>query len=74
MRTISRLVQLSGFTSGAIDIFADRDKDFDLSYFKSTLRSFINNYDVSVYINTEDKDFGEMPKNGGRFKYDVFHL
>jgi hypothetical protein len=73
-RPITRLIQLTGFVNGQIDIFADNDRDFDIDWYKNHLSRFINNYDISIYINLDENDFGNMPKEGEKFNYKMFKL
>jgi predicted RNA-binding Zn-ribbon protein involved in translation (DUF1610 family) len=73
-RPIIRLIQLSGFVSGQIDIFADNDSDFSVDWYKDHLAKFLDNYEITVYLNSEGKDFGDMPKEGEAFNYKTFKL
>jgi predicted RNA-binding Zn-ribbon protein involved in translation (DUF1610 family) len=73
-RPIIRLIQLSGFVSGQIDIFADNDSDFNIDWYKDHLSKFLDNYEITVYLNTNEKDFGKMPKDGQAFNYKTFRL
>jgi predicted nucleic-acid-binding Zn-ribbon protein len=86
---IIRLIQLSGFTHGQIDIFADNindnkenkdsitrkeDEDIDIEWYRTHLNKFIDNYDITIYLNTDEKDFGNMPKPGEKFNYKTIKL
>jgi predicted nucleic-acid-binding Zn-ribbon protein len=66
---IIRLIQLSGFTHGQIDIYADNDDDFNIEWYRDHLNKFIENYDITIYLNIDKKDFGNMPKPGEKFNY-----
>jgi hypothetical protein len=74
---IMRLIQLSGFTHGQIDIFADnedKDENIDIEWYRGHLNKFISNYDITLYFNNEKKDFGNMPKPGEKFNYKTIKL
>jgi hypothetical protein len=73
-KPVMRLIQLSGFVHGQIDIFADNDPDSDIDWYRDHLRRYIDNYEVTVYVNTEKKDFGDMPKEGEKFNYKTIRL
>jgi hypothetical protein len=85
-RPIIRLIQLSGFVHGQIDIFADNEsnhnqnnesnhnKDIDIDWYRDHLKRYIENYEITVYLNTEKKDFGDMPKKGEKFNYKPIKL
>lgn len=64
-----RLMQLSGFVHGKLDIYADNDPDFSIDYFKNLLAPFSSTFDTSIILNMDPnlKDFGEMPKQGEAF-------
>jgi hypothetical protein len=78
-KPIMRLIQLSGFVHGQIDIFADNDatdndEEFDIEWYRDHLNKFIDNYDITVYLNTDENDFGNMPRPGEKFNYKTFKL
>jgi transcription elongation factor Elf1 len=73
-RPILRLIQLSGFTHGQIDIFADNDPDFDVNWYRDHLARYLDSFDIMVYLNTEENDFGNMPKQGEKFSYKIIRL
>jgi transcription elongation factor Elf1 len=73
-RPILRLIQLSGFSYGQIDIFADNDADFDINWYRDHLARYLSTYDIIIYINTEENDFGNMPKSGEKFSYKSIRL
>jgi hypothetical protein len=74
VRPITRLIQLSGFVNGQIDIYPDNDDDFNVEWYQNHLSRFTSNFDVTLYVNTESNDFGNMPKAGERFEYEVIRL
>lgn len=71
---IKRLMALSGFVSGDIEVYADNDDDFSPEYFDKLLAPLKATFNISIIINTKDKDFGVMPKAGETFEYKTFHL
>jgi transcription elongation factor Elf1 len=73
-RPILRLIQLSGFTHGQIDIFADNDPDFDVNWYRDHVARYLDSFDIMIYLNTEEKDFGNMPKEGKKFSYKIIRL
>jgi hypothetical protein len=73
-RPILRLIQLSAFTHGQIDIFADYDPDFDTNWYREHLNRYLDSYDIIIYLNTEEKDFGNMPKSGEKFNYKAINI
>jgi transcription elongation factor Elf1 len=73
-RPILRLIQLSGFVHGQIDIFADNDPDFNIDWYRDHLKKYIDCYEITVYLNNEEKDFGEMPREGEKFNYKSLRL
>jgi transcription elongation factor Elf1 len=87
-RPILRLIQLSGFTHGQIDIFADKegttilnipgfprnDLDFDVNWYRDHMARYLDSFDIMIYLNTEEKDFGNMPKEGEKFSYKIIRL
>lgn len=74
LRTIIKTMMLTGFTHGKIDIFADNDSDFDIKYFEKTLKDLLETFDITIYINTDSKDFGVMPKEGEVFNFKTIKL
>ena len=72
--TIKRLMALSGFVSGKLEVYADNDRDFNVEYFSKLLEPLKKTFDISIIINTKDKDMGEMPKPGEKFEYKTFHI
>ena len=76
VRAIKKLIQMSGYINGTIDIFADRDKDFDLEFYRTMMKDFIGNFEINIYLNTDPmmKDFGQMPPNNEPFRYKILNL
>lgn len=81
---LKRLIALTGFVHGKIEIYADNDSPNgynDQAYFNKMLEYFDNlleplksTFDISIIVNTKGKDMGEMPKEGERFEYKTFHI
>lgn len=78
--TLKRLMALSGFVGGKIEIYADNDdpelniNNFDIGYFDRLLNDFKSTFDISIIVSTKSKDMGEMPKPGEKFEYKTFHI
>ena len=68
-RTIHNLINMTGFVGGKLNIFCDNDKTFDVNYFEKILDPFQSTFDITLYLNEESKDFGELPKNGENYNY-----
>jgi hypothetical protein len=73
-RPITRLIQLTGFVNGQIHIFADNDNNFNTDWYRFHLSKFLNNYDITIYLNNAENDFGNMPKKGEKFNYKIIKL
>jgi hypothetical protein len=74
-RPVMRLIQLSGFVGGQIDIYADNDdEEFDAGWYREHMSKYLENFDVTVYLNSGGKDFGNMPKPGEKFNYKAVRL
>jgi hypothetical protein len=76
-RPVMRLIQLSGFVHGQLDIYADNDneeEDFKVDWFREHLSKYLDSFDITVYYNTDRKDFGDMPKEGEKFTYKSIKL
>jgi predicted nucleic-acid-binding Zn-ribbon protein len=78
-KPILRLIQLSGFVHGQIDIFADNDdededEEFNIEWYRNHLSKFIDNYDITIYFNMDENDFGNMPRPGEKFNYKTIRL
>lgn len=81
---IKRLMAMTGFTSGKIEIYADNDSpngfndpDFFnkmVNYFDNLLAPLKRTFDISIIVNTKAKDMGEMPKEGEKFEYRTFRI
>lgn len=65
---IIRLMSITGFVNGVIDIYADNDKNLNIRELQLTLSKFMSTFSINVFINNESKDFGVIPKEGDKFK------
>lgn len=68
-RTINNLINMTGFVGGKLNIFCDNDKTFDIGYFEKILDPYQSTFNITLYLNEEGKDFGELPKNGETYNY-----
>lgn len=73
-RTVQRLIELSGYVGGKLDIYCDNDKTFSVDYFQRILEPYQSTFDITLYLSTEGKDFGELPKNGGKYSFETIKI
>lgn len=73
-RTINNLINMTGFVGGKLNIFCDNDKTFSLDYFEKILDPFQSTFDITLYLNEDGKDFGELPKNGESYNFKTIKI
>lgn len=73
-RTIQNLINLTGFVGGKLNVFCDNDKTFKLDYFEKILEPFQSTFDITLYLNEEGKDFGELPQDGISYKFKTIKI
>lgn len=73
-RVIENLISKSGFTGGKLEVYADNEKSFDIGYYKRILEPYMGTFDISIILNTQDKDFGEAPKLGETFQFKTIKI
>lgn len=68
-RTIMNLITMTGFVSGKLNVFCDNDRTFSTEYFEKILDQFQSTFDITLYLPTDQKDFGEAPADGKMFNF-----